>query len=211
MKRGVTAALTLLSCLSLTSPARADSQKSLGVGLGALYSFSTFAGDGKGIPDAKMNSIAPLADANLLFHRTAITWGFGYRHRSAQTPAGNLAYDGGVFLLGYYSNEDHEAKFGWHALGGLGVGSLTGIDSKYQAVGNRVSVEFGAGLDVVLRKDEKNLHRRPAADVLSLDLRFDGFGGYVQPKNYTRDTKVRSLSAGGPSLALTFTHYFAWK
>lgn len=205
MKKITTVALTFVFCLSLAMPAMADSQKSLGVGVGMLSGSTKLQGGGS------MNSTSPLLDANLLFHRKVMTWGLGFRNRSSKSALGDLKYNGVEIMLGYYSNKDKSSKLGWHILGGIGAGSLTGLKAGYKVSNIPSSYNIGLGLDVVLRKGEKGTNRRPSADVLSLDVRADGFGANVLPRNAPKTEKGKLLAIDGVAMAMTFTHHFAWK
>lgn len=211
MKKITAVVMTFVFCFSLAMPAMADSQKSVGVGVGMLSGTSRLSSDGTGSAVHSTSSTKPAFDVNMLFHRKVMTWGVGLRSRSARSPVGDLKYNGVSILLGYYSNKDHSSKLGWHILGAIGGGSVSGVGSGYKVFNTASSAEVGAGLDVVLRRDEKGSNRRPAADVLSLDLRYDAFNALVARKNATAATKTQLLQSGGMGMAMTFTHYFAWK
>lgn len=205
MKKIVTVVLSAVMWLGFAGLAMAKGQKSVGVGVGMLSGSMKLAGGGS------VTSTSPLLDLDLMFHRKWMSWGLGLRNRSAKSPVGDLKYNGGTVLLGYYSNKNKSSKLGWHILGGIGAGSLSGISSGYKASNMPTNVEAGLGLDVLLKKRLDNSVQRPAADVLSLDIRTDGFGIRVLPVNAPKGTKPQFLGMDGLALAIKFTHYFAFK
>ena len=205
MKKMITVVLSVAVWLGFAGLVMAKSQMSVGVGVGMLSGSAKLEGGGS------MTSTSPLLDLDLMFHRKVMTWGLGFRNRSAKSPIGDLKYNSATVLLGYYSNKDKAKGLGWHILGGIGVGSLSGVGSGYKTSENAVNVEASVGLDMILHKYRDSAVRRPAADVLSLDVRAEGFGSNVLPKNATRNTKTQFLGTDNFGMSMKFTHYFALK
>lgn len=196
-------AAALVSAFSAEAAEKMKVQTSLGLRVGQYRSTTQLEVNSK-------NGMGIGLDLDLLRHRKYVSWGLGLRKRNADSPAGKVEYVGADILVGYYSNKNKEKLFGWHAMLGVGPGSLSGIGNGYSEIGpNPVHSELGLGLDWVVRTSKsKDPLRRPSAVTLSLDYIGDVFTRFFKRTDQAGKEVAAEMRTSGKMVTLGVNYFW---